>query len=193
MPKSAPRCGSCARAARASGSSRTRRPSWRASPCRIWVRNAMWKYWNAVQARSSASRRRSATVHESSVPAKSCSPWRDRLDRYGGTDLCDVHVTGPAAPSHDVEARQPCLQLAVMTGERVWIAGVQLLGRIELGVALLGGVGAQAANPTAPVTLLLEHIGKVRRVSAVDHEVGDRIVGLSIDRLDRFSERLPTW
>ena len=77
-----------------------------------------------------------------------------------------------------------------MAGEGDWIPCVQLLGLIELGMALLRRVGAQAADAVTPVTVLFEHVGKVRRVGAVDHEIGNRPLGLVVDFLDRFPERL---
>ena len=98
-------------------------------------------------------------------------------------------MIGAAAPSDDREARQPCLQLAVMAGERGWITRVQLFGFIELGVALLGRVGAETTDAATPVTVF-EYVRKVCRVSAVDHEIGDGPVGLVVDFVDRLPERL---
>ena len=90
-------------------------------------------------------------------------------------------MAGAAAPSHDCEVRQPRLQLAVVASEGDWISRIQLVGLIELGMALLRRVGAETADAATPVTVLVEHMREVRGVSSVDHEVGDRPFGLGVD------------
>ena len=96
----------------------------------------------------------------------------------------------PQQPPRTDDGAQERAQRAVLGAERRGVALVELLGLVELGVALGRRVGAQAADALAPGAVLVEHAGEVRRVRAVDHEVGDRAVGLGVDALDGVAQRL---
>src|SRR5206468_6236305 len=72
-------------------------------------------------------------------------------------DLADVAVIGAAAAAEEPYVRHRAAQLAVLPRELAGIARVELLGLVELGVALLRGVRADAAEAADPVAALLDH------------------------------------
>ena len=99
-------------------------------------------------------------------------------------------MIGPAAAADDRDAREARPQSGVVLAELGRIAVVQLVGLVELGVALRRGVRAQAADPLDPRLADLDRVREMRGVRAVDHEVGGGAVRLGVDLLDRITQRL---
>lgn len=73
-------------------------------------------------------------------------------------------VVGAAAAAEDGDVLEPWLQGAVLGAQLGGIALVELLGLVELGVALGRGVGPQAADALAPRAVVVEDVAEVRRV-----------------------------
>ena len=88
-----------------------------------------------------------ASRSASSARPRSASP------REASDDLPHVPVIGAAAAAQDGELRQLGAQLCVTRAEVDRIALVELLGLVQLRVALARGVGAQTANPVAAMPL----------------------------------------
>jgi len=78
-------------------------------------------------------------------------------------------VVGSAAPAEHIELREPGAQRRVAGAEVGGIALVELGRPVELGMALGGRVGAQAANAVLPRLTRREEALEVRGVGAVDH------------------------
>ena len=81
-------------------------------------------------------------------------------------------------------------RLDVLPGQLGRVAGVELGGLVELGVAHRGGVGPDAPDPLRPGLRRVEHGGEVGRVGAVDHVVGGEAAGGGVDGGDGLAQRL---
>jgi hypothetical protein len=101
-----------------------------------------------------------------------------------------VAVVGAAAAAEDAQAGQSLRELAVGRGQLCWVTLVERLRFVELGVAQLRGIGADASQPSDPRRVGLERAGEVGGVCAVEHEVGGSSIRLGIHLLDRLTERL---
>jgi hypothetical protein len=99
-------------------------------------------------------------------------------------------MVGAAAPTEHRDRAQHLGELTVPGGELCGIAGVERLGLVELRMALRGGVRADAADAVDPRRVLLEDVGEMGRVRAVDHVVVRPAAGGGVDLSDRVGERL---
>ena len=98
---------------------------------------------------------------------------------------------GAAASAQHGEARAVAAQVCVLRAQLGRVTRVQRSRLVELGVALARGVGPQAAQPSRPGRSRVEDRREVRRVGAVDAEVGGGTTGGVIDEVDGVAERGP--
>ena len=82
-------------------------------------------------------------------------------------------------------------QVAVMRPELGRIADVEIGRSVEFGMAALRRIGADAAQARDPRLAALECAREMRRVRAIEHEIGRCVRRLAIDLFDRVLQRLP--
>src|SRR3546814_9146708 len=97
-------------------------------------------------------------------------------------DGLDVAVVGAAAAAQDVDLGQATAQRAILLPEFGGIAVVERLRCVELRMAELRGVGAQAPDALHPALARLQRIFEVGRMRAVDHVVGRAPAGRRVHR-----------
>ena len=96
-------------------------------------------------------------------------------------------MVGAAAAAEHVQPRQRAHQRAVVVAELLRVAVVEHRRGVELGVAHLRGVGAQAADAVPPGPRL-DAVAEVRGMGAVHHVVGGIALGRGVAGLDRRLE-----
>ena len=95
-----------------------------------------------------------------------------------------------AAPSHHVQLWQRILETRVAFRQVLRVADVERHRLVQLRVALGRGVRPQRADSLQPGFTAAEHVLEMRRMGALDAEVGGIPAGLGIDLLDGGLQRL---
>ena len=126
-----------------------------------------------------------------STPSASCGRRRSTSRSLPGLDdRLDVAVVGAAAAAEHVQRRQPLAQRPVALSQVRGIAGVQLLGGVELLVAHRRGVGAdppmRRSQWPSPVRTRSKWVGCAQLTMKV--RAPRRAV--RVDLLDRLAQRL---
>ena len=94
-------------------------------------------------------------------------------------------MVGAAAAAEDGELRQALSQRDVLERKLLGVPDVELLRLVELGVRKARRVRSETHDAVCPAGARLEHAVEMRRVRAVDHEVGRVPVRADVDLLDR--------
>lgn len=102
----------------------------------------------------------------------------------------NMAAVGTAAAAQHPDRRKLRLQLCVEGAEFLRTPRVELARLVQFGVAHARRVGADAAEAAQRGAAGLARRAEVRRVGAVDHEVGGAGGGLGIDIFDRLPQRL---
>jgi len=100
-----------------------------------------------------------------------------------------VPVVRAAAAADDGEPRQRGLQHTIVARQLVDIADVDFGRGIELRMAALRGIRADAANAVPPGAAFVEHGAEVRRVRAIDQVVRRVRIRRGVGATDRVGER----
>src|SRR5262245_1973308 len=154
----------------------------------VWIAGRIGRYSRRMD--------RAPSVCDRSRSHRTPAAEPDTPSRRGAARLTDaphVPMVRAAAAAQHVDLRQAPAQRAILRTELVGIAGVEVGRLVELLVAPLRRVGADAADACRPRRLRRQDVLEVARVRAVDHVVGGRAGGDAVDLPDRVGQRLAGW
>ena len=100
-------------------------------------------------------------------------------------------MIGAAAAAEHSEVSELPAQVAITPAEIGGITNVEIGRCIELRMAARRSVRPQSAQTRNPRLASAQCVGEMRRMRAIEHVVGRRVVGFAIGLLDRVADRLP--